>query len=213
MTIGEMICARRKELGLTLEEVGQAVGVGKSTVKKWESGFIANMRRDKIAKLSKVLDVSPTVFLTSEKDTSEDKASEIEILSQSNIYSIPVYESVSAGFGVQAIDDVIDYIPVFFKHKTDADRALCICVTGDSMYPKIEEGDKIVVLMQESVDSGSVAVMLIDGEEAVVKKVVYGDDWIELHSFNPMYPVRRFNGEEVLRLRVLGLVKQVIKEL
>lgn len=52
--IGNLIYNRRKELGLTLEEVGNAVGVSKSTVKKWENGFISNMRRDKIEKLVKI---------------------------------------------------------------------------------------------------------------------------------------------------------------
>lgn len=55
MDIGKMINQRRTELKLTLEQVGQAVGVGKSTVKKWEDGYISNMRRDKIALLAKVL--------------------------------------------------------------------------------------------------------------------------------------------------------------
>lgn len=63
LNIGEIILNRRKELGLTLEEVGKAVGVGKSTVKKWESGFISNMKRDKISLLAKVLKVSPAVFI------------------------------------------------------------------------------------------------------------------------------------------------------
>ncbi len=59
MTTSEFIAQRRKELGLTLEEVGKACGVGKSTVKKWEDGFISNMKRDKIADLAKILNVSP----------------------------------------------------------------------------------------------------------------------------------------------------------
>ena len=54
---------RRKELNLTLEDVGKAVGVSKSTVKKWESGFIKNMRRDKIILLAKTLKVSPIDIL------------------------------------------------------------------------------------------------------------------------------------------------------
>ena len=58
--VGNLILKRRKELGLTLEEVGNAVGVGKSTVKKWETGLISNMRRDKIALLAKVLQIDPT---------------------------------------------------------------------------------------------------------------------------------------------------------
>lgn len=53
---------RRKQLGLTLEDVGKAVGVTKSTVRKWETGLIANMRRDKIQKLAEVLQISPTIF-------------------------------------------------------------------------------------------------------------------------------------------------------
>lgn len=59
MKAGEVIRKRRKELGLTLEQVANQVGVGKSTVRKWETGIIKNMRRDKISALSKVLGVFP----------------------------------------------------------------------------------------------------------------------------------------------------------
>ena len=61
--IGKKMFLRRKELGLTLEEVGQAVGVGKSTVRRWENGMIKNMGRDKIAALAKVLKMSPVDFV------------------------------------------------------------------------------------------------------------------------------------------------------
>ena len=59
MKIGDALKKRRLYLGLTLEDVGNAVGVGKSTVKKWESGLISNMRRDRINELAKILRVSP----------------------------------------------------------------------------------------------------------------------------------------------------------
>ncbi|MBQ2931304.1 MAG: helix-turn-helix transcriptional regulator [Clostridia bacterium] len=59
------INTKRKELGLTLEEIAKYVGVSKSTVKKWESGYIKNMRRDKIKKLAAILDVSPIDILQS----------------------------------------------------------------------------------------------------------------------------------------------------
>ena len=81
MTIGQIIYNRRKQLGLTLEEVGTAVGVGKSTVKKWEDGYISNMKRDKIALLAKVLEINPVVLVSSDDSMnvflpsmSEDKA-------------------------------------------------------------------------------------------------------------------------------------------
>ncbi len=63
MKVNERIHARRKELGLTLEDVGQMVGVGKSTVRKWETGDIANMRRDKIAQLAIALRMSPAELI------------------------------------------------------------------------------------------------------------------------------------------------------
>ena len=71
MKINEMIHNRRIELGLSLEEIGNATGVGKSTVKKWESGQIANMGRDKISLLARILKISPLTLL---KDDVEEKA-------------------------------------------------------------------------------------------------------------------------------------------
>lgn len=65
--IGAMIHARRLELGLTLEEVGKAAGVGKSTVRKWETGGIKNMGRDKVAAVAKVLDIKPAALIQSEE--------------------------------------------------------------------------------------------------------------------------------------------------
>ena len=71
MASGDMSC-RIKELrklkGLTLEEVGNMVGVGKSTVRKWETGIIANMKRDKIAALAKALNTTPAYLMGWEEE-------------------------------------------------------------------------------------------------------------------------------------------------
>lgn len=61
--IGKKIKALREQHGLTLEELGNKVGVGKSTVRKWETGMIANMKRDKVAALAKALGVSVEYLL------------------------------------------------------------------------------------------------------------------------------------------------------
>ena len=66
MNIGELIRNRRLELKLTLEQVGDMVGVSKSTVKKWEDGFISNMKRDKIALLANALQIQPVSLITGE---------------------------------------------------------------------------------------------------------------------------------------------------
>ncbi len=60
--------SRREELGLTLEQVGDACNVGKSTVRKWETGMIRNMKRDKVAMLAKVLKVNPMDIITETYD-------------------------------------------------------------------------------------------------------------------------------------------------
>lgn len=63
MDIGDRIRQLREEKGMTLEELGNKVGVGKSTVRKWETGMIENMRRDKIAKVAAALDVTPDYLI------------------------------------------------------------------------------------------------------------------------------------------------------
>ena len=68
----------RQEKGLTLEQVADVVGVGKSTVRKWETGMIANMRRDKIADLAKALGTTPAYLMGWEEETAEKETSPSE---------------------------------------------------------------------------------------------------------------------------------------
>ena len=63
MEMGQKIYNLRTNKGMTLEELGNKVGVGKSTVRKWENGMIANMRRDKIAKLAEALETTPAYLM------------------------------------------------------------------------------------------------------------------------------------------------------
>jgi transcriptional regulator with XRE-family HTH domain len=71
--IANKIKARRIELGLTLEDIAQAVGVGRSTVRKWETGMIKNMGRDKIAALAKVLQMNPVEFVPGDAHFSDHR--------------------------------------------------------------------------------------------------------------------------------------------
>lgn len=74
LDMNEKIRMLRKKYNLTLEEVGNFVGVGKSTVRKWENGDIANMRRDKIAKLAKVLNTTPVYLMGWDSELSNDES-------------------------------------------------------------------------------------------------------------------------------------------
>ena len=80
--IGKKILARRKQLGLTLEDVGKSVGVGKSTVRKWENGMIKNMRGDKISALADVLQMEPVELVP--MPTSGTKSVKISIKGKQN---------------------------------------------------------------------------------------------------------------------------------
>ena len=209
--------ANKKIFALNLQRLMQIKGIDRrrlcddlkfkySTVSEWLSGS-KYPRIDKIEALADYFGVSKSVLIE-EKST---PVSNISGLLQSYVRMVPVFESVSAGFGAYASNVVIDYTPIYIPSAYEAENTICVRVKGDSMYPKIEDGDIIQVYKQDSVDSGSIAVVLLDGDEGLVKKVVYGKDWIELHSINPMYPVMRFTGEEILRIRVVGLVRKIIK--
>ncbi len=82
MDLGKRIKDRRLELDLTLEEVGNKVGVTKSTILKWETGYIENMKRNNIALLAEALKVSPLWIMGIEEiDSSpieEESISELE---------------------------------------------------------------------------------------------------------------------------------------
>ena len=207
MTIGEKIKLLREQANLSQAELAEKVSTSKQNIYKYEKGIITNIPSDRIELIANILNTTPA-YLMGWNDPIESNAT---ILPQSDIRMIPLYESVSAGFGAAARDCVIDYIPTVIHNPYEAAETIAIRVSGDSMYPKIEDGDTIVVHKQSSVDSGQIAVVLIDGEDAVVKKVKYGSNWVDLISINPEFKTRHFEDEELDRLRVLGLVRQIIK--
>ena len=207
-----IILSLLREKEKTQKELTDYLGITQNAFTDWKSGRIKSYRKH-LFKIAEFFNVSVDYLLGAEqekKPTVTEKSNLIP-LSQNNVYSVPVVENVSAGFGTLAINDIVDYMPLYFTSEYEAQETICIKVKGDSMFPKIEDGDVIQVHKQTSVDSGSIAVVLLDEEEGLVKKVVYGPDWIELHSINPMYPVQRFEGRNVLRLRVVGLVRKIIK--
>lgn len=195
------------QLGMTYAYLND-VAKGKST-----------MPEERIKKIADVLGTTYE-YLTDQTDDpnphpnkkTPEITSNADIISTGkNIYMIPLFENVSAGFGAYADDHITDYIPMYFSNPSEAKESIFIVVRGDSMYPKIENGDSVLIHKQTSVDSGTIAVVLLDEDEALVKRVVYDNDWIELQSINPMYPPMRFEGADVLRIQVLGAVKVILK--
>lgn len=192
---------RRKELGLTLEEVGKFVGVSKSTVKKWETGYIDNMKRDKIALLSQILKVSPLAILGIEP-TEKDK--------EKKGVKIPVLGKVQAGVPVEAIEEILDYEEIT-QEMANSGNFFGLRVNGDSMEPKFSNGDVVIVRKQSDADTGDIAIVLVNGSEATIKKIKKRPDGMMLVPTNPIYEVMFYNNQEMeqLPVRIIGKVVEL----
>ena len=132
MDIGKLINKRRTELELTLEDVGNAVGVSKSTVKKWEDGFISNMKRDKIAELAKVLKLNPVSLITGEEtveNTSDSIFNDFDNIRPLALKKFPMVGEIACGKPIFADEDHESYIMA----DTDIHADFCLKAKGDSM--------------------------------------------------------------------------------
>ena len=209
MKIGERIRQRRKFLGLSVDELAEKLGKNRATIYRYESNDIEKLPTTVLEPLAKALKTTPAYLMGWEDDKPTDT---LTVLPTDKIHMIPVFGSVAAGFGAYASSDIIEYIPLYIENDCDVEDTICITVKGQSMYPKIEEGDRIVVRRQDSVDNGRIAVVMI-GDEAVVKRVECEQNRLTLISINPEYPPRVIEGKDLEDVRIVGLVQEVMKKL
>lgn len=199
MTTGDRIKAKRLERGYTLEELGERVGVGKSTVRKWESGMIANMRQDKIAKLAEALGVSIN-FILGLNDSAPERTTASNLEAMPAFRQVPRLGTIACGAPILAQENIesFDVVPEYVK----ADFTLKC--KGDSMInARIFDGDIVYIRQQPTVDDGEIAAVLI-GEEATLKRVRLFDDHIVLEPENPQYRPLVFWGADMDTIRILG---------
>nr|DAV29852.1 MAG TPA: Repressor protein CI [Caudoviricetes sp.] len=204
--------------GYSYAELEKLTGISRSSLQRYANGVTAKIPIDAIQIIAKAVDVEAEYILgwddksnpTNIKKQQDEQATP---LPQTNVFMRPVYDSISAGFGAVAQDVPVDYMPTYITCPSEQDKYIWINVHGDSMSPLIDDGSKILIKKQTSVDSGQIAAVLVDDEEAVVKKVLYNDNTVELHSVNPYYPPRVFKNNDVTRVQILGLVKEVSKSL
>lgn len=193
------INAQRKKLNLTLKEVADYVGVSEATVSRWESGNIANMRRDRISALAQILRVSP-IEIMGISDSEDHVCNEA--------VQIPVLGYVRAGIPMNAIENILDYEEISQVQACTGDF-FGLKIKGDSMEPRIAEGDVVIVKKQETVENGEIAVVLVNGDDATVKKFYKTDAGIKLISTNPKYDPFFYTPAEVNNLPVTVIGKVV----
>lgn len=185
---------------LTLEQVANEVGVGKSTVRKWETGMIANMRRDKIASLAKALHTTPAYLMgwidESPREIMPDNLFRIETK------KFPLLGNIACGEPIFADEEKELYVEAGANVHAD----FCLRAKGDSMTgARIQDGDIVFIKKQEMVDDGEIAAILIE-DEATLKRVYYDQEnnILQLFAENPKFKTMRFSGEELNHVRILG---------
>lgn len=201
--IGERIKEARKERDMTLDDVARIVGVAKSTIQRYEAGLITSPKLPVLVAIANAIGVGEEWLkgISDIKEASEKKEIVVDRI------PIPVLGEVSAGPGKYAQDSITGYIFEDASQLSNDGDYVYLRVSGDSMYPEFKDGDLVLVRCENSVNSGEYAVVMVDGEMGVVKRVVYANDYVELQSVNPMYPPRRFSGADVEKIRIFGKVK------
>lgn len=196
-SMAQRIKKLRQDRGLTLEQVAEVVGVGKSTVRKWETGMIANMRRDKIADLAKALGTTPAYLMGWEESTIPEN-----IIPVPEMRQIPLIGTIACGQPILAEENIEEYIDIP-KH-IKADYALTC--KGDSMInARIFDGDIVYIRKQDRVETGEIAAVLIEGEATLKRFYLYPEkQMLILKAENPKYEDYIFVGSEIEQLRILG---------
>lgn len=208
--LAENLKKARTNANLSQQELADKLGLNVRTYGSYERGERA-ISTALLREICQVLSVSSDDLLETKPAPPSLEANAV-VLPPEKIHMIPVFNSVAAGFGAYASSDIVEYIPLYIENDFDVADTICITVKGQSMYPKIEDGDRVVVRRQDSVDNGRIAVVMI-GDDAVVKRVNFNDGRLELTSFNPEYAPRVIEGSDLANVRVVGLVQQVIKAL
>jgi repressor LexA len=216
MTIGERIKQRRTELGLSVDELATKLGKNRATIYRYESNDIEKLPTTVLEPLSNALGVTPG-YLMGWDDSAPPQTEQVTLskLENKKIRMIPLYQTVSAGFGTYADNMVIGYEPVYIESDYEAENTIAIVVQGDSMYPKIENGDIVVVLKQNYFENGDIIVAIpLNGEDnGYVKRAFEYTDKLVLESINASYPPMEFRGEEMNNICIVGVVKKIIKSI
>lgn len=193
MTFGERMKARRKEMHITQREMAEKLGVTNSAISTYEKG-IREPSIETIKKIAQILDVKVAALM-----------GDVPIRPDAGI-KIPILGSVVAGIPISAVTDILGYEEISPKMAGEGEF-FALRVKGDSMLPWLRDGDIAIIKQQSDVESGDVAVVLINGDEATIKQVKKSKDGIMLYGFNTSVftPIFYSNKDiEDLPVRIIG---------
>ena len=184
--------------GKTQQDLADFLGVNKSTVSNWVNG-VRTPRMDKVDMIAKYFHVDRFEILD-DRTKSYGKYA----------VSIPVFARVAAGIPLEASEEIVDREEIPEKW-TQLGEYYGLRIRGDSMQPRIEEGDVVIVRKQSTADDGQTVIAIVNGNDAVCKKLKVYKDGIALVSNNPIYAPMYFSASDTqdIPVRIIGRVVEI----
>lgn len=203
----DRIKERRKALGMTQQDLAQAMNASRSTVAMWEIGRV-DVPLSVLSELALVLDTSIAYLVDGEDIGKPPTLNALPYTMDRSV--IPIVGSVRCGPGGLAYQELLG---AEVADVPNPKEYFYLRAEGDSMAPDIKEGDLVLVHQQEEVESGALAVVVILGAESegvgMLKKFIHTQNAITLQSLNPAYAPQVLVGEEMNSLKVVGRVMEV----
>ena len=210
-----------KQADLSYGELAKLTGISKSALQRYATGETKKIPIDSIEAIAKATNVSAQYLMGWDKSESEtyidDKFPSPNITEDYTTF--PVIGDIAAGYNHIAIEswdgDKVDVPNSYLKGYSPQDFFV-LCVKGDSMYPQYQDGDKVLILRQSTVNySGDVGAVIYDDEISTLKKIefVEDEDWLRLVPVNPNVPPILIAGEELKHCRIMGVPKLLIREM
>lgn len=184
-------------IGVNQNDIAKITGVSQQSVSNW-------INRKQIPRMG-IIERLADYFGILKSDLLEDKDD------VSNGIKIPILGTVIAGIPVTAVEDIIGYEEISEKMARCGDY-FALEIKGDSMEPKMSKGDIVIVKQQNTVENGQIAIVLVNGDEATVKKVRFRDNGIELIAFNSyVYEPHFYSAKEIeeLPVKIIGRVVEL----
>lgn len=209
MTTGERMKQRRKEIGLSAEKVAERLGVSPATIYRYEKGDIEKVPVDIFAELAKILQTTPA-YLMGWEEKPEPKKPTIPpgFEPMPEMDWVPLVGRIACGTPITAEENVEQMVCVPSRwHST-----FTLTCKGDSMEPRIHDGDLVAIRSQPEVENGEIAAVRI-GEEATLKHVYLHENFIELRPENPAFSSIILSREDmnavVIEGKAVGLCRDI----
>lgn len=205
MTVGERIQYRRKQLGMSVDELAKAAGKSRATMYRYESGDIESLPLVVLEPIIKALNTTAAYLMGWTDDPHDTGIPDNSIPSYDGLEPIstrtlPIYDGIAAG-EPRFMDEEVEY----YASVSDTIRAdFAIRVHGDSMTgARINDGDLVFIKKQKEVENGTIAAVGIDDEATLKRFYKYGDI-IVLRSENPAYKEMTFTEADGKSIYILG---------